>query len=283
MDRATGSGQIYEKLEWLTRQWWFYAALFVIPAILPPLTSAGMGYWKDPGNFVSQVTEEMYYKKLYFAGSMPILHLAVVIMIFLLGLLRSKFGRIFSFLVGINVLVMIFMQTYVVNGAYGLVIITELLTWYIVILLMWLWEARAGKTTYNFSNFRLENVWLIPLAVFAFWDPEVSWSFDPTYLWNSYAPTAFCMMAPIYLSVLVYQFPNINIPLFRVTSFTGVIMSVVTIGIAFFNDLSYAIYWLILHIPLIVISIYCFRMSFRPLVRSRNQGEVNPAVHSVIE
>ncbi len=252
----------YARLERLTRQWWFYLLLFLVPAIIPPYASTGFGYLKHLNDFIWYVSGEMYAKKFDYASYMPILHLIVVLAILLLVAFKSKMGRAFSFFAGINGFIMIFYQAYVVTEKYGLAIISELFVWYLIVIAAWFWEAVISRTEYTFRNLKPKHLWLIPLVLLAFWDPEGLWNFDPKFFITSFAPSAFCTMAPIYLALLAFQFPRVNLPLIRIVSFTGLIMSVITIGVAFLKDLSGAAYWVLLHTPLMVISLYCFLLSF---------------------
>jgi len=254
---------LYQQLERLTRKWWFYLLTFLVPVILPPFASTGLGYWRALNSFIWYVSDEVYAKKLTYQASMPIMHLFVFLLIVALIVLGKKFGRVFSLLVALNHAYIAFIQTSVITEKYGLVVISELLAWYLIVFLLWLWEAWAPKNDYTWDKSLRKPYWAIPLAVIAFWDPDIAWQPHLSYFIHSYSPTAFCMMTPIYLTILLFIYPRVNLLLLRVQGFTGIIIGVITLVIAFMKEPSDGLYWTLLHFPLISISLYSFILGLR--------------------
>ena len=256
---------LYQRLELLTRKRKFYLLLILIPSILPPFAATGIGYlWKMP-DFIQHVSDALFGIKSVYAPAMPALHLLVVLLLLALFIFRQRFGRLFAVLVGINFGLTIFVQAIAVTGRYGLVILTELFIWYAVVVLLWFWEASLQKTDFSFKSGTLRPYWLIPLAIISFWDPDQAWNLSLSFFVHGFAPTAFCMMSPIYLTVLLFAYPRVNLPLLRIQSFIGLIVGFISLFISFMQEPSAGVYWALLHSPLIGISLYGFILGLRTL------------------
>jgi len=261
---------IYQKAERITSKWWFYLLIFLVPAILPPFTSTGMGYWRELNGFIWYVSDAVYYKKISFQSSMPIMHLAMLLLIVALVVLGKRFGRAFSLLVALNYAFIAFAQTLVITEKYGLVVVSELFAWYMIVFLLWLWEALAPKNDFTWDRSRRKPYWAIPLALIAFWNPDQVWQLHLRFFIDSYSPTAFCMMTPIYLTVLLLFYPKVNLLLLRVQGFIGVVIGMITLVVAFMKEPSNGIYWTLLHMPLILISLYSFILGIRTKTTIQN-------------
>jgi hypothetical protein len=261
---------IYQKAERLTSRWWFYLLVFLVPAILPPFASTGTGYWRELNDAIWYVSDAVYYRKLSFHYSMPIMHLVMLLMIIALFVLGRRFGRAFSFLVAANFAFICFAQTVVVTEKYGLVVISELLAWYLIVFFLWFWEVLEPRNDFTWVANTRKPYWTIPLALIAFWNPDQVWQFHLSNFIDSYSPTAFCMMTPIYLTVLLLFYPKVNLVLLRVQGFVGVVIGVITLVVAFMKEPSNGIYWTLLHMPLILISLYSFILGIRTKTTIQN-------------
>jgi len=253
----------YRKLEALTRKRSFYLLILLIPAILPPFAASGLGYLWRLGDFIQVVASDLYAVKAVYAPYMPVLHLFVVLLLLALILLRGRFGRAFALLVALNLTLTLFVQAGVRTDPYGLVILTELFLWYLIVIVLWIWEACVRRTDFSFKAGTLRPYWLIPLAVIAFWDPDQAWNLSLSFFVHGFAPTAFCMVTPIYLTVLLFAFPRVNLPLLRVHGFMGVVVGLISFAISFMQEPSAGLYWGLLHMPLLIISWYAFRLGMK--------------------
>jgi hypothetical protein len=65
----------------------------------------------------------------------------------------------------------------------------------------------------------------------------------------------FCPTAPVVIALLTLIYPSVNKPLLRVTSFVGLIIGLFNV-MSFFVMPGYPLWLLILHTPLIFISLY---------------------------
>lgn len=253
----------YETMERLTRKWWFYLLLVVVPVIIPPIASNGFVPINELGNFVRDFVQTSLIKKSSYLPLMPVLHIAVLILIFFIVRSGNRFRRGISIIIGLHFIALAYFQTIAVSEKYGLSIISVGLILFLAVAFFWFWEASVGKTDFTFRKLPLRNYWVIPIAVFNFWDPDIPWDFDPMFFITSTSPIAICMMTTIYLAILNLLFPRINFPLFRVLSFVGILLAVFTLLGAFFMDVREGSYWIFLHTPMLIISLYSFRRGLR--------------------
>lgn len=259
---------LYDKLERLTRKRIFYLLLILVPAILPPLTARGISYLLDVSNFSIYVANALFDYKTVYAHLMPALHGVILAALLLLIIFRKRAGRAFAAFVALNFAFSVYTQATVVTEVYGLVILTEIFLWYSIVIALWVWEAFLQKTDFSFRG-GLRPWWLLPLAVISFWDPDQAWNLSLSFFVYGFAPTAFCMLTPIYLTVLMFAFPRVNLPLLRIQSFIGLVVGFISLFISLIQTPSAGIYWVLLHAPLIVVSLYTFRRGLRLLPDSQ--------------
>ena len=138
---------------------------------------------------------------------------------------------------------------------------------FLLVALFWIWEAAIQKNDFSSPTKLSKMYWIIPLAFIAFWYPinleTMGPDFNILYILTNEAGLTFCMMTPVYISLLILYYPRINIVTLRITSLVGVI-------IGFYNILTNFImfpgllWWNgILHLPLISISVYGLIISLK--------------------
>jgi hypothetical protein len=71
------------------------------------------------------------------------------------------------------------------------------------------------------------------------------------------AGLTYCMMTPVVLAVLTLFHPSINPAVLRVSSFAGMLLGAVNM-IVWFGVESWGWWMGVMHIPLVVISVYAF-------------------------
>jgi hypothetical protein len=111
---------------------------------------------------------------------------------------------------------------------------------------------------YVFQKLAAWRYWLLPFILLAFWFPmsaEAGPDFSPSLLLTSSFGVMFCPTAPVVIALLTLIYPNVNKPVLRVTSFVGLIIGFFNV-LSFFVMPGYSLWLLILHTPLIFISLY---------------------------
>jgi hypothetical protein len=261
--RKRSAGLIYRKLEYATRKWWFYLLLIAIPALIPNITASGLIPWREILPFGHHMSDTLIARRAAIEPLMPVLHVLMALLVIALLYLGNRFAAGFSVIVGIHFLFVTFIQNAAMTERYGFSIVTCAFIWFLLIAVGWAWEARAHFTDFTLRQIPKSSYWVIPMAVFAYWDPDTAWQFDPSLLLTSTSPSAFCMITPIYLAVLILYFPRVNLPLFRVMSFIGLIITVFIAYTAVIREPSEGIYWMVLHLPMLCICLYCFVIGLR--------------------
>ena len=253
----------YGFMDRLSKQWWLYL-VFTIIVFTPPLTSTGFASITEIEPLAMYVSEILIHNREILTPYMPIFHIGVIIFLSLLVILGNRFGRVFSVIVGIQILFLMFLQASAVTPKFGWVIYTNGFILISLMAFIWFWEGIIRKTDFTFRKLTLKDSWIVLFALFAFWNPGELGNYSLELFLISTSPIALCMMMTIYLSLLCILYPRINIPMFRITSFIVILMSLVAISLGFFFEIkSEGIYWIFLHLPLLIISVYGFQLGIR--------------------
>jgi hypothetical protein len=266
-------------LDRLTRKWWVLGLLLAMNWIPPFVTR----YPQDEEHFeVLPETYAVLFSRALFSslssplwGAFQVLPIALVVGIIFLG---DRVSRAFSAYAAITFVLFAVLQNVAIDTPrFGHGVVTCNLLWFFLVASLWAWEAFAGRNDLSRRRVPLWRCWVVPLAVFAFWvpvapDSEGAIRFTPLLFWRFHTGLAFCLMTPVYLAVLTLFWPRVNLAVMRVTAFVGII-------IALWNQVT-AFVWMdnwfhgVLHLPLTVISLYAFVLSF---VRPRGALEAAPA------
>jgi len=254
---------IQRKLELITRKWWFFL-FFILIQFIPPYASKGFEI-SEIGVVTGEVlSHSLIYNFPTFYSIFKILPLVLVICIILL---RNRVTRIFNLYVAITYLLFAFLQSIAFTEKYGLAIITINMVMFLLVALFWFWEALVQKNDFTSPTKSSMKYWIIPLAFVAFWYPinpeTMGPNFNILYLLTNEAGLTFCMMTPVYISLLILYYPRINLATLRVTSLVGTIIGLYNILTNFIMFPSLLWWNGILHLPLISISVYGLIISFR--------------------
>ena len=257
---------IQRRLEAITRKWWFFLLFILMQFFLPPYVSKGFE-WSEIGIITGTILSNSLvytYTALY-----PIFKIIPAVLVISLLFLKNRVTRLFSIYAVVTYVLFAFLQSIAVTEEYGLGIITVNIVMFCIVAAFWFWEGLARRNDFTPQERSAWKYWVIPLAFLAFWYPvnpdTMMPDFNPIYLLTNLAGLAFCLMTPVYLSILTLYYPKVNIATLRVTSLVGTI-------IGFYNVLTNfllypSILWWngVLHIPLITISIYALILSFKSL------------------
>jgi hypothetical protein len=246
-----------EKLERITRKWWFFG-LFVLIQFIPPYASKG---YKFPDEWGDVITHAIRYAFIYsYSGVFPIFKIIPIILIIGIIVFRNKVTRIFNIYVSLSYVLFAFGQSIAVTKKYGVAVCTINVVMFLVVAALWAWEAIVLKNDFKPAKIPIWKYWVIPLLLFAFWYPldfrTAKPDFNPVHLLTNVAGVTFCMMTPVYVGLLTLYWPRVNMPAMRVTALVGLIIGLYNIY-ANFGINPARLWWNgILHIPLLVISLY---------------------------
>ncbi len=262
------------KLERITRRWWFYGLFVLMQFVIPPFASKGYKI-EEWGNVIQDALSHAIvnqYPKIY-----PIFQVIAILAIIGILVFRNKFARIFAIYVGISYMLFAIGQNIAVTEKYGVSICTINLVMFPIVAAFWAWEAVVQKNDYTFRKLPVWRYWVVPLAVLAFWYPASRGKpdFNPVLLFTNGAGLAFCLMTPVYVGLLTLYWPRVNIAALRVTSLVGLIIGLYNMYANFGINPARTWWNGILHIPLLVISLYGLILSMK---RSQARSEANEDV-----
>lgn len=256
--------RIREGLEQLTRRRLFFLAVFLLQFI-PPYTSRKY----DPaetGVVIQTILSQAVVSS--WESWYPLFKIVPIMLVIGVILYGEKGKRIFSIYAGLTYVLFAFLQSIAVTEEYGWGVVISNFLMFLFVALFWFWEAAAGEN--DFSRPGKRSFWsycALLLAFLAFWGPinmkTMEPDFSPVNILTSGAGLAFCMMTPVYLTVLLFFYPRVNIPLMRVTSLAGLIIGLYN---ALFNFilLPELLWWNgALHLPLLFISLYALILAYR--------------------
>ncbi|HNR65152.1 MAG TPA: hypothetical protein PKJ95_02530 [Atribacterota bacterium] len=260
--------KIQKKLELITRRWWFFL-FFIIIQFIPPYTSKSYE-WSEIGVVNLEILSNSIVKA--WAAWYPISKIIPIILVVSIIFLRNRVSRIFSIYVAITYVLFAFLQNISITEKYGLGVIIINLVMFNLAAIFWFWEAIIGKNDFTSPKQLCWRYWIIPFAFLAFWYP-INFGkpdFNPLFLFNNVAGLTFCMMTPVYLTILILYHPKVNMVTLRVTSLVGLIIAFYNLMVNFFMDPSFLWWNGILHLPLLIISAYGLILSFRTMLSRTN-------------
>jgi len=249
----------FNKLERVTRKWWFFVILLVAQFIIMPFSTKNFDFNKI-GNIISITLSNSFQSKMY--NYYLYFQLLAIIMFLLLFILKNKFARIFNIYVFLSYIAFSVLQNIALTENYEFSFVTINIIMFLFVAYAWLREILKPQNDYAFGNLNWKESWLIPLALIAFWAPLSNGAFDfnPKLLLYSGSSLAFCLMTPVFLTIMTLNIPKINVITYRITAIIGVI-------IGFYNMMNFQnpkmINVAILHLPLLIISIYSLIRSYQ--------------------
>lgn len=199
-------------------------------------------------------------------------HIVTIILVVWIMVDSRASGRFLFTFMGVNFIIIALAQSFGAMEMYGEVIHTGGLVGFILLGILWIWAAVKSNNEPLLTNIQWRHMIFLPFSVLSFWTPYqvkanvVLPDFNPALLLTSpdYG-LIFCLTAPVFLFLLFVLFPRINIPVYRITAFNGLLYALFDIAHWFNPDTR----WMgVLHLPLLVISIAA-------LIQSRNR-KVSP-------
>jgi len=188
----------------------------------------------------------------------PIVHIITVALLVALYLYGSKTGRVADGFFAILFLFIAFSNHIAVTDSYGLAVVTGNLVPVLIVGLFWVWEVYKPKNKYVFERLPAWRYWVLPLAFLAFWSPinaQLNPDFNPVLLLSSSFGVMYCPTTPVIIALLTLIYPRVNTYVLRTTSFVGLTIGLFN-AMSYFTMPGYTLWNLILHTPLILISLY---------------------------
>jgi hypothetical protein len=219
----------------------------------------------DPRQAVDLIGQVLSAPLIYtFPILMPISKIIPMILITGILIFGNKLRSAFNIYWALLYLAIALFQTTAVIDTYGLVVLSGNSALILVVALAWIWEVLAERNNFTARKIPIWRWWVAPLAIVALLAPvdtsTMSPDFNFVHLLTNDAGLTFCMMTPVTLAVLSLFHPAINTTLLRISSFAGVLLGLINM-IVWFAVETWGWWMGILHIPLVVISVYAFVLS----------------------
>lgn len=250
-------------LEAKTRRWWFFVGMILLQFLIPPYASKGFAL-PEWGNIIGYTLGKAWVHSL--KPLFPILHVIPTIFILSIIFLRNRVRRAFSLYVGVSYVLFALAQDIAVTPRYGVSIVTINVLMILLVAAVWFWEAVALKNEFAPGKQHLWKYLLLAPAFLAFWYPARNGctpDFNPVYMLTGPSGAAFCLMTPVYLTVLIFIHPRVNVMTLRVTGVVGTIIGLYNVvpTLVIWSDTDW---WNgVLHVPLLAISVLAVILSLR--------------------
>jgi hypothetical protein len=228
--------------------------VLLICSFLPVFTSSPF-----PQQDSSLVIKEVLMKtSVAYLWLSPIVHVITIVLLVALYLYGSRVGRIVDAFFAILIFFIAFSNHIAVTDTYGLAIVTGNLIPILIVGLFWAWEVYKPQNKYVFEKLPTWRYWVLPFAFLAFWSPinaQLNPDFNPLLLLTSSFGVMYCPTTPVIIALLTLIYPMVNRHVLRTTSFVGLIIGLFN-AMSYFIMPGYTLWNLILHTPLIFISLY---------------------------
>ncbi len=245
----------------ITNRWWFYP-LFLLMFFIPSYTEEPINPEQNAALVIDVLSNALIFAEpLWF----PVLKVLMGSLLIILFKFRNRVGRLFSSYVAFSLILVAVFQNMAITEGYGFSVLTGNMLITLFVAGTWIWEIIVAKNNYENINLNAAKWIILLLALLALWYPINTETLEPDFdlllLLTSESALTFCMLIPVYLCVLILIYPNVNALTLRVTSLAGLITGLLNI-IQFFILNSFT--WMgILHLPLLILSLYGFVLSLR--------------------
>jgi hypothetical protein len=197
----------------------------------------------------------------------PIFKIIPIILVIGIFVLRNKVARLFNICVSVSYVLFAIGQSIAVTEKYGVTICTINVVMFFMVAALWGWEAMVLQNDFTPVRIPIWRYWVVPLLLLAFWYPlnmqTAMPDFNPAYIFTNGAGMAFCLMMPLYVGLLTLYWPRVNIAVLRVTSLVGLIIGLYNMNLNFIVNPG-RLWWNgVLHIPLVMISLYGLIISLK--------------------
>ncbi|MFR2508716.1 hypothetical protein [Odoribacter laneus] len=248
-----------ERIDYITRKWWFFVILVISQFLFLPYASKNFQVEQINTIIYTTLTNSIQLKISSYSVYFQILSLIILV---LLIVLKNRMKLIFNLYVAVSYILFAFVQNIAITEKYGWSIVTVNVIMFLFVAYVWVIEILQSKNDYSFSPFQWKYSWMILLSLFAYLCPLSAdgFNFNPAHFVYKNSATAFCLTTPLFLTLMTLNIPRINIVTYRVTAIIGFIIGLYNM-LSFLNP--YTINIGILHLPLLIISLYACLLSYR--------------------
>jgi hypothetical protein len=250
---------------------WFYPVIYgmlVVVSMLPPITQVPY----DPRNTQDVVMSILMVSITPYQAWGWMFHVATLAILALAIYRPQVAGRVMAAYFGVNYLLIAVLQTNAVTEEYGFAVQTGALVATALLGVLWLWVAWRDKLQVSFKHVPSWRWVLFPLALLVFWSPiglegsKVVPNFNPLLLLTSpdYG-LAYCFVTPVFLFLLILFYPRVDIFVFRVTAFNGLLYGLLNLAHWFNPD---RVWMGVMHIPLLIVPLVALLM---PMLESKTK------------
>lgn len=243
----------------ISSKWWFFIMLFLLQFLLVPYASVNFD-WQHLNDIIYTTLGNAFQTKL--GDSTIYFQTLSLLLLVALFIFRNRMRFVFNLYVTLSYALTAIIQNLAVTEKYGLSIVTVNVIMFLFVAYVWLQETLHPENDYSFANFKWKYSWMIILSLFAYLCPLATdgFNFNPLHFFHKNSATAFCLITPLFLTIMTLNIPRINIVTYRITAIIGTIIGFYNM-FAFFNP--YTVNLGILHIPLLTVSLYAWILSYR--------------------
>lgn len=248
----------------ISSRWWFFIILLIV-FFIPPLTEVSF----DSSNTNSVIAEVLHHPFIYnYELIYGFIKIGFLVMIILLKFNKPTAEKVFNYFIPIVLISIALFQNSSKTSTYGMTILLGNLILNLIVALFWFYHIFRTYENRIRKKIGYIKYLLIGLALLAFWFPADITGKHPSFtlieLLINESMVTFCMVIPVILVVAILFFNRINLITLKVTSFIGLLFGIVNMITWFIMDIE--MWWMgILHIPLLIISLYVFIVSRKEL------------------
>jgi len=247
------------KLLKITSKWWFFVGLIMAQMLIWPYSTKNFSF-QGIGEMINYTLG--YSLQIKISDSYLFFQIIAITVLLLLFFLKNKFAMIFNVYVFLSYILFAVLQNVAITDKYGLSVVTINVVMFLLVAFSWLMEILKPENDYSFINFDWKKSWMIVLSFFAFWLPLNNGVFDLNlkHLFLNGSSLTFCMMTPVFLTIMTLNLPSVKIATYRITAIVGII-------IGLYNMMNFQhpdrVDLAIIHLPLLIISLYAAIKSFK--------------------
>jgi hypothetical protein len=203
-----------------------------------------------------------------FPAVYPFFKIIPLLLIWRLLIKGKDAGRWFSGYAACSFVIYALVQNAAQTKSYGFAVISGNMVLFLLVGGVWFWEMIVHRTQYQLVRRPRWRYWVVPLAFLSFWMPSsqqggvIVPDFSPVGFFANEAGLTFCMMLPVYMAVTSLSYPDVNLPLLRISGWVGIVIGLFNI-LEFFTYPGYGWWMAILHLPLLSISLFSFFLGMK--------------------